>query len=87
MSGLYWKAHLLTREMHVKREKAKEKFLGKEDGIGIAVNEGEKEEYYCFKPAAIGEVDGVGSLPRLTLRWKTMKKIQTLIFPMMNPMK
>jgi len=43
--------------MYVKREKAKQAFLSKEDGI-----DGEKEEYYCFKPAAIGEV-GVGSLP------------------------
>ena len=64
---------MLTREMHVKREKAKQEFLGKEDGIDIAVNEGEKEEYYCFKPAAIGEVDGVGSLPRLTYAYVKME--------------
>ena len=70
MSGLYWKAHLLTGEMHVKREKAKQEFLGKEDGIDIAVNEGEKEEYYCFKSA---EFDVVGNLPRLTYSYVKME--------------
>ena len=49
--------------MHVKREKAKQEFSGKEDGIDIAVNEGEKEEYCCFKPATITEVDGVKTFP------------------------
>ena len=57
----------LVNEMHpVKQERAKQEFSGKEDGIDIAVNEGEKEEYCCLKLATIGEVDGVRSLPRLT---------------------
>jgi hypothetical protein len=54
------------------------------------VNEGEKEEYYCFKPAAIGEVDGVGSLPRLTYAYVKMEDDEAdsdIDLPMTNPMK
>ncbi|KAN0080819.1 hypothetical protein V8E54_004023 [Elaphomyces granulatus] len=58
-------------------------FLGKEDGIDIAVNGGEKEEYYC-------EVDGVGSLPRLTYAYVKMEDDEAdsdIDLPMTNPMK